>query len=85
MHTHVSVITWKLLKQIYEKACPVNDLACFFLCQDYHGWAASRGEGHSGAFVTHCNISCSISVFIYLFYYSFAFLGLAAKFTRSLV
>ena len=44
---------------IYEKACPVNDVDCFFLCQGYHRWAASRGEGSLGAFVTHCNISCS--------------------------
>ena len=40
-----------------EEACPVNDLDCFFLCQGYYIWSASRGEGPSGAFVTHCNIS----------------------------
>ena len=33
---------------IYEKACPVNDVDCFFLCQGYHRWAASRGEGSLG-------------------------------------
>ena len=52
MHTHVSAITKKLLRQIYEKACPVNDLDCSFRL------SASRGEGLSGAFVTHCYISC---------------------------
>ena len=59
MHTHVSAITKKLLRQIYEKkTCPVNDLDCSFLCQDYYRLSASRGEGPSGAFVTHCYISC---------------------------
>ena len=63
MHTHVSAITKKLLRQIYEKECPVNDLDCFFLCQDYYRLSASRGEGPSGAFVTHCYISCSQYVY----------------------
>ena len=32
MQVHVSVITWKLQKQIYE-ACPMYDVDCFFWCQ----------------------------------------------------
>ena len=68
MHTHVSLITCKLLKQIYEKACSVNNLDCFFLCQGYYRWSASRGEGPWGAFVTHCNISCFF-FFFFVFYF----------------
>ena len=39
MHTAVSVIT---------KACPVNDLDCFFFCQGDYRWSVSRGEGFLG-------------------------------------
>ena len=74
MHTHVSAITKKLLRQIYEKACSVNDLDCSFLCQDYYRLSASRGEGPSGAFVTHCYISYLqyvyyILLLLYIYFY----------------
>ena len=45
IHTHVSMITLKLLKQIYEKAYSLNELDCFFLCQGNYRWSASRGDG----------------------------------------
>ena len=39
----------------------MNDLDYFLLCLGYNWWAAFRGEGPSGAFVTHCSISyCSV-------------------------
>ena len=51
----------KLLKQIYgKKTCPLHDSDCFFLCQGYYWWLATRCEGPSGAIVTHHNISCFI-------------------------
>ena len=40
----------------------MNDLDCFFLCQGYYRWSASKGEGptgyllHTVTFLVACNM-----------------------------